>query len=226
MNDHTAAAPPAKRKRAIPNTRLIAFAVLVALGYTALTHPPFANIEHHQLGVRSNRITGSASLLDEGYAFVLPGAHVLHRFALDDSEFRLQSSADDAAALKSSEGMAMHADVRANAQGNVIALAAQPLDSWRELWVLQRSANGWKLDVVPPGDVLDVGYVEFAGWVPGTRKLLAARETRSAGRFVQRFEIIDLDRMLVDKHADKPEYLSQFYRWQDPQWKRQTVSLR
>lgn len=118
------------------------------------------------------------------------------------------------------------ASARANAQGNVIALAAQPLDSWRELWVLQRAANGWKLDVVPPGDVLDVGYVEFAGWIPGTRKLLAARETRNAGRFVQRFEIIDLDRMLVDKHAEKPEYLSQFYRWQDAQWKRQTVSLR
>lgn len=115
---------------------------------------------------------------------------------------------------------------RANTQGNVVALAVQPLDSWRELWVLQRAANGWKVDVVPPGDVLDVGYVEFAGWVPGSRKMLAARETRSAGRFVQRFEIIDLDRMLVDKHADKPEYLSLFYRWQDPQWKRQTVSLR
>lgn len=118
------------------------------------------------------------------------------------------------------------ASARANAQGDVVTLAVQPLDSWRELWVLQRAANGWKVDVVPPGDMLDVGYVEFAGWVPGQRKLLAALETRSAGRFVQRFEIIDLDRMLVDKHAGKPEYLSLFYRWQDAQWKRQTVSLR
>ena len=115
---------------------------------------------------------------------------------------------------------------RANVQGDVVTLAVQPLDAWRELWVLQRANSGWKLDVVPPGDALDVGYAEFAGWIPGRRKILAARETRSAGRFVRRFEIIDLNHMTVDKHADKPEYLSLFYRWQDPQWKRQTVSLR
>jgi hypothetical protein len=76
--------------------------------------------------------------------------------------------------------------------------------------------------VVPPGDMLDVGYVEFAGWSPGQRKLRGLR----AGRFVQRFEIIDLDCMRVVKHADKPEYLSLFYRWHGPQWKRQPVSLR
>ena len=112
MIDHTAAAPPAKRKRAIPHARLIAFAVLAALGYAALMNPPLASIERHQVGVRSNRLTGNASLLDEGYWLVLPGVHALGRFALDDSEFRLQSSADAAAALKSSEGMAMNADVR------------------------------------------------------------------------------------------------------------------
>ncbi len=115
---------------------------------------------------------------------------------------------------------------RANATGDVIALAVQPLDGWRELWVLQRGAQGWRVDVVPPGDTLDVGYVEFAGWVPGSRKLLTARESRSDGRFTQRFEVLSLDRMVVEKHADKPEYLSVFYRWQDPEWKQQTVALR
>jgi len=118
------------------------------------------------------------------------------------------------------------ASARANATGDVVAVAVQPLDGWRELWVMQRGANGWKRDVIPPGDTLDVGYVEFAGWIPGSRRMLAARETRRDGRFVQRFEVIDLDRMVVHKHADKPEYLSLFYRWQDPQWKRMTVSLR
>jgi len=115
---------------------------------------------------------------------------------------------------------------RANASGDVITLAVQPLHSWRELMVLQRTPNGWQVEVVPPADVLDVGYVEFAGWIPGSRQILAARESRKDGRFGQRFEIISLDRMLVEKHADKPEYLSLFYRWQDPQWKQETVSLR
>jgi len=30
----------------------------------------------------------------------------------------------------------------------------------------------------------------------------------------------------VIRWADKPESLSAFYKWQDPQWKRMTISLR
>ena len=122
--------------------------------------------------------------------------------------------------------------VSTNAYGSALALAVQPLDSWRELWLFHLTGAGWRIDVVPPGDdapdatSLNPGYIEFAGWVPGGRKLLAAREVRSAGKFVHRFEVIDLETLAVDKHADRPDALSLFYRWQDPAWKRATVSLR
>lgn len=124
-------------------------------------------------------------------------------------------------------GTVWPASARANPQGTALALAVQPLDGWRELWVFRAGSVGWSVDVVPPaGDTPDLGYVEFAGWVPGGRKILAAREARVAGRFVQSFEVLDLQTLNVEKHADKPDALSLFYRWQDPAWKRQTVSLR
>jgi hypothetical protein len=116
---------------------------------------------------------------------------------------------------------------RTNAPGNALSVAVQPLDAWREMWVFHRTADGWTIDVVPPaGDAPDIGYVEFAGWVPGGRKMLAAREVRVGGRFAHSFEVLDLATLAVEKRADKPDSLSLFYRWQDPVWKGQTVSLR
>lgn len=124
-------------------------------------------------------------------------------------------------------GTVWSGSARANADGSALALAVQPLDAWRELWVFHRDRDGWTVDVVPPaGDAPDVGYVEFAGWVPGAKKLLAAREVRVGGRFTQSFEVLDLETLAVEKRADKPASLSLFYRWQDPVWKAQTVSLR
>lgn len=117
--------------------------------------------------------------------------------------------------------------VRIDAQGNALALAVQPMEGWRELWLFHRAGNQWQVDVAPPGaDSPDVGYIEFAGWIPGGKKMLAARESKVEGRFQQSFEVLDLATLNVDKHADKPEYLSIFYRWQDPLWKQQTLSLR
>ncbi len=124
-------------------------------------------------------------------------------------------------------GTVWNNSLRVNTQGTVLALAVQPLEAWRELWVFQRDGNDWRVDVVPPAaDSPDVGYIEFAGWVPGARKLLAARESKVDGRFQQSFEVLDLATLNVDKRADKPDYLSLFYRWQDPVWKQQTLSLR
>ena len=117
--------------------------------------------------------------------------------------------------------------VRIDASGSTLTLAVQPLEAWRELWVFHREAYGGQVDVVPPGtNTPDVGYIEFAGWIPGGKKMLAARESKVDGRYQQSFEVLDLATLNVDKHADKPEYLSIFYRWQDPQWKQQTLSLR
>lgn len=114
----------------------------------------------------------------------------------------------------------------ANAAGTMLTLAVQPLDAWRELWVFRRGDDGWTVDVLPPSSSPDIGYVEFAGWVPGGAHMLAAREVRVEGRLRRSFELIRLDTLMTEKRADEPSSLSTFYRWQDAAWKKQTVSLR
>jgi hypothetical protein len=56
--------------------------------------------------------------------------------------------------------------------------------------------------------------------------MLAVREARVDGRFRRSFEVIRMDIMDVEKQADNPRSLSLFYRWQDPAWKRGTLSMR
>lgn len=124
-------------------------------------------------------------------------------------------------------GLVWKASASVNAQHTALALAVQTLDSWRELWVFHQAASGWTIDILPPAaNAPDLGYLEFAGWVPGTTKMLAAREARIDGRFKRSFEVIGLESMEVEKQADHPQSLSLFYRWQDAGWKRGTLSVR
>ena len=124
-------------------------------------------------------------------------------------------------------GIVWSASAAPNPQGTALALAVQPLDTWRELWVFRKDAQGWRVDVVPPAaDHPGLGYVEFAGWVPGGKQLLAAREARTEGRHKQSFELLRMTTLEVEKRAERPNHLSSFYRWQSPAWKAITVSIR
>lgn len=124
-------------------------------------------------------------------------------------------------------GVAWLASARADVQASTLALAVQPLAGWRELWLFRRGEAGWMVDVLPPAaSEPQLGYVEFAGFVPGARKLLLAREARVDGRFQRRFEVLSLDTLALDRQASTPSLLVLFGKWQDAGWKRSTVSLR
>jgi hypothetical protein len=114
-----------------------------------------------------------------------------------------------------------------NREGNALALAVQPLAAWRELWVFRKRGNDWTIAVLPPASVEpQLGYVEFAGWVPGGRQMLVAREARGQGKWSHGFEIVSLDSMVATRQSPDAAQLGSFRRWQDAQWKRLTVSLR
>ena len=132
-------------------------------------------------------------------------------------------------ARRCSYGTVWTASARANAGATALALAVQPLAGWRELWVFRKSADGWTTQVLPPADSIGIGYVEFAGWVPATGELLVAREVRDrqhASRTLRTYELLNAETLATVRQADAPTSLNAFHRWQDPAWKRVTVSLR
>ncbi|HYL00544.1 MAG TPA: hypothetical protein VEU78_05070 [Steroidobacteraceae bacterium] len=123
-------------------------------------------------------------------------------------------------------GIVWTASAQPVAQGSAMVLAVQPLETWRELWVFHPSGAHWAIDVIPPGvEDPEEGYVEFAGFAPGTRRLLVAREVKERGRFRRRFEELRLDDLALVRQASAPELLADFGRWQDLAWRRDTLAL-
>lgn len=119
--------------------------------------------------------------------------------------------------------------VNVNATGTALTVGVQTLDAWRELWVFKRDGEGWHVDVLPPSAATlspDIGYIDFAGWVPGGTQILVARESRTEQRYKRSFETLRMDTLTTEKSADHPNSLSTFYRWQDAAWKKNTLGLR
>jgi hypothetical protein len=124
-------------------------------------------------------------------------------------------------------GLVWTASATLNREGNALALAVQPLDAWRELWVFRKQRDGWSVSVLPPATVNPgIGYAEFAGWVPGGKQMLIAREARGEGKYKRSFELTRLDTLIAERQSGDAGSLGAFRRWQDPAWKRQTVSMR
>jgi hypothetical protein len=124
-------------------------------------------------------------------------------------------------------GIPWLASAQVIAQGQALVLAVQPLESWRELWVFHRRAGAWVVDVLPPGfNDPDVGYIDYAGYVPATRRLLVAIELKERGHFRRSFAELRLDDLVTIRQASNPELLRDFGRWQDGGWRRDTLALR
>jgi hypothetical protein len=123
-------------------------------------------------------------------------------------------------------GIVRTGSIQAIPQAPALVLAVQPLESWRELWVFHETAGGWTIDVLSPGlENPEEGYVDFAGYAPGTRRLLIAREVKDRGRFRRSFEELRLDDLALVRQASSPEILRDFGRWQDLAWRRDTLAL-
>lgn len=132
-----------------------------------------------------------------------------------------------AVARRCTYGVVWPASWQVNAQGTAATLAVQPLASWRELWLLQKHGDSWRIDVLPPGtDGPDVGYLEAAGWSADGTRLLTARETVVDGRHRRSFEVLRVSTLAVERRADRPDSLAAFARGQSAAWKRMTVALR
>ena len=138
-----------------------------------------------------------------------------------------KTSAEKPLARRCTFAVVWPASATTNSEGTALALAVQPTESWRELWVFRKSSNGWSVRVLPPASSFpEIGYAEFAGWVPGGKQILAAREASVAGQRTRSFELLRLDNLAAVRRAGEPTALSAFQKWQDATWRQHTLSLR
>ena len=124
-------------------------------------------------------------------------------------------------------GIVWSASATVNREGTALALAVQPMEAWRELWIFRKGAEGWSIGVLPPATTApELGYAEFAGWVPGGTQMLVAREARGEGKYKRSFEVVRLDGFATERQSNDPSILGPFNRWQDAAWMKQSVSVR
>lgn len=127
------------------------------------------------------------------------------------------------AARRCSFGEVALASASLNREGRALALAVQPLDGWRELWLFIKDPGrdgAWRIEVMPPAPAQPgLGVAEFAGWVPGGTQMLVAREFRAEGRYRRSFEVVTLAGLAVERQSPEPAMLGAFQRWSDPAWR-------
>ena len=100
-------------------------------------------------------------------------------------------------------GLVWPASAVANRDGTALALAVQPVDGWRELWVFRKASAGWSLRILPPAAASPgIGSAEFAGWAPG--RIRVAREAMIDGRVRRNVQLVKLaaDRRLRSAALD------------------------
>ncbi len=103
------ATPPLRRLLRNPVARALGLAVLVGL----LGSRFFVGVEPGQGAVRVNRLTGSVTVLSEGWSLAIPGVTRLVRFPLREQVFRTEGgvSARAKGGFQSLEGLSVGADI-------------------------------------------------------------------------------------------------------------------
>ena len=135
--------------------------------------------------------------------------------------------ADHPLARRCTYGIVWTQSATLNREGNALALAVQPLPAWRELWLFRKQGEAWTISVMPPAATLPgLGYAEFAGWVPGGKQVLVAREARGEGRYQRSFMVTSIDSLVPERQSEDARQLGAFQRWQDAAWAQQSVSVR
>lgn len=167
--------------------------------------------------------TDAASGADRPTLIATPGQSGETCIALIDRK----NGPDKPLARRCTYSLVWLASATLNREGNALALAVQPMPAWRELWVFRKETQGWSINVLPPASASpELGYAEFAGWAPGGTQLLVARESRSEGKYRRSYELLRMTDLGIERQAGEASMLGAFQRWQDPAWKRDSVSLR
>ena len=97
---------------------------------------------------------------------------------------QLRNARSEGLAKRCTYGHVWGASAVANRESTALALAVQPTEAWRELWVFRKTKKGWSVRVVPPAAAVPgVGTAEFAGWEPG--RIRVTREAMVGGRLVR-----------------------------------------
>ena len=165
----------------------------------------------------------AVSAARRAHIVVTPGAPGESCIALIDPK----AGGGDPVAKRCTYGLVWASSARLNREGNALTVAVQPMEAWREIWLFRRQGTAWSVRVLPPAAAApEIGYAEFAGWVPGGRHMLVAREARGEGKHRRRFEIVRLDTLAVTGESADPGALGAFRRWQDPAWHQATLSVR
>ncbi len=87
--------------------RVLGALTLVAVVVGALVTRPIRSVPPGEAAVRVNRLTGSVTILDEGWIAVVPGVHEFRRYPLHDQVYRPADAAHagGSAAFQSVEGL-------------------------------------------------------------------------------------------------------------------------
>jgi regulator of protease activity HflC (stomatin/prohibitin superfamily) len=112
------ATPPVTAESVMANLcaarNVIAAALLLgAGGWFLWRHPPLETVGRGEIGVRTNELTGGATLWREGSVFVLPGLFDMRVYSLRDQVYRPEEarSASGRAPLQSIEGLSVGVDL-------------------------------------------------------------------------------------------------------------------